>query len=237
MSVLTPAESGSRILIALIAGMLTACAPGIPPQMPVEAIQVPVEFPEAHYRQAKALGKKILRVDSAQSLIVIDVHRAGSLARLGHEHVVASHNVNGYVSAEENLADFYVPLTRLAVDEPELRTKTGLDTQPSPEDIEGTRRNMLVRTLDAEHFPFALIHATWADANRRTLNLSIALHGVTRTYKVPAQIETIPDGIVVDGKMSLNQTDFGIAPLSVLSGAIQVRDRLDLRFHIVAQGI
>jgi len=35
--------------------------------------------------------------------------------------------------------------------------------------------------------------------------------------------------------MSLNQTDFGITPLSVLGGAIQVQDKLDLRFHIVAQ--
>ena len=220
----------------LLAGMLAACAPSIPPQMPAEITRAPAGFPEAHYLQAKALGKNILRVDSANSLVVIEVRRAGTFARLGHDHVVASHHVSGYVSAEEGLADFYVPLEQMVVDEPKLRTEAGFDTQPSPEAIEGTRNNMLKQTLDAEHFPFALIHATCADTSRRTLNVSIALHGVTRSYEVPVQMETIRDGIAVDGKMSFNQTDFGITPLSVLGGAIQVQDKLDLRFHIVAQG-
>jgi hypothetical protein len=35
--------------------------------------------------------------------------------------------------------------------------------------------------------------------------------------------------------MSFNQSDFGIVPFSVLGGALQVRDRLDLSFRIVAQ--
>lgn len=225
-----------RFLPVLLAGLLTACAPGVPPQMPVEGIQAPADFPEAYYRQARAQGKKILRVDSAQSLVVIQVYRAGTLARLGHDHVVASHNVSGYVSAEEGVADFYVPLEQLVVDEPGLRIEAGLETQPSPEAIEGTRSNMLTKTLESGQFPYALIHATWADANRRTLNVSIKLHGVTRSFEVPVQIETVGDGITVDGKMSFNQTDFGITPISVLGGAIQVQDKLDLRFHIVAQG-
>jgi len=55
---------------------------------------------------------------------------------------------------EEGLADFYVPLEQLVVDEPGLRTEAGFDTQPSPEAIEGTRRNMLTNTLDAETFSF-----------------------------------------------------------------------------------
>ena len=236
MSSLTLTENRRHFLIALLAGMLTACAPVIPPQMPVETIQAPADFPEAYYRQASAQGKKILRVDSARSLVAIEVHRAGALARFGHDHVVASHNVNGYVSLSEGVADLYVPFERLAVDEPGLRAEAGLDTQPSPEDIEGTRRNMLVKTLDAEHFPYALIHATWADANRHTLNVSITLHGVTRSYAIPAQIETVRDGFTIDGKMSFKQTDFGITPISVLSGALQVQDKLDLRFHILAQG-
>ncbi|HEU0189621.1 MAG TPA: YceI family protein [Gallionella sp.] len=220
----------------LLAGMLAACAPVIPPQIPAEIAHAPAGFPEAHYLQAKALGKKILRVDSANSLVVIEVRRAGTLARLGHDHIVASRNVNGFVSVEEGQADFYVPLEQLVVDEPGLRTEAGFDTQPSPEAIEGTRNNMLTTTLDAEHFPFALVHATWADADRRAVNVSITLHGVTRSFGVPVQMEAIRDGITVDGKMSFSQTDFGITPLSVLRGAIQVQDKLDLRFHIFAQG-
>lgn len=234
MSFLMPAGNRSRHLIGLFSCVLATCAPGNPPQTQVESAQVPANFPEAYYRQAKALGKKILRVDSAQSLAVIEVHRAGALSRLGHDHVVASHNVSGYASIEEGLADLYVPLEQLVVDEPGLRTEAGFDTQPSREDIEDTRRNMLNKTLDSGHFPYALVHVARADANR-TLNVSITLHGMTRTYEVPAQIETLRSGIAVEGKMSFNQTDFGITPLSVLGGALQVQDKLDLRFHIFAQ--
>jgi YceI-like domain. len=235
MSFLMPAGNRSRRLIGLLSCVLATCAPGIPAQTQVESSQAPADFPEAYYRQAEALGKKILRVDSAQSLVVIEVHRAGALARLGHDHVVASHNVSGYASIAEGLADLYVPLEQLVVDEPGLRTEAGFDTQPSREDIEDTRRNMLKKTLDSEHFPYALIHVARADADRPALNVSITMHGMTRSYEVSAQIETVRSGITVDGKMSFNQTDFGITPLSVLGGAIQVQDKLDLRFHILAQ--
>lgn len=235
MNFLTPEEYRRRFLIALLAGILSACAPGIPPQMQAVGAEAPADFPKTYYLNARSLGKPILRVNSTQSLVVIEVHRAGALARLGHDHVVASHNVSGYASLPEGIADFYVPLEQLVVDEPGLRAEAGFDTQPSPEAIEGTRNNMLKTTLDAGHYPFALIHATWADTNRRMLNLLITLHSKTRNYEVPAQIEIIRNGIVVDGKMSFNQSDFGITPLSVLGGAIQVQDKLDLRFHIVAQ--
>ncbi len=235
MNLLMQTRYARLCVSALLAGALAACVTGKPPPIPVEGARVPAEFPEAHYLQAKAQGKKILRVDSAQSLVVIEVHRAGSLTRLGHDHVVASHDVSGYVSIEEGMADFYVQLNRLVVDEPALRTEAGLDTQPSPEDIEGTRRNMLTTTLDAEHFPFALIHATWADANRHTLKVSITLHGKTHTYEVPVKMGSTNGGIAVDGKIAFKQTDFGVTPLSVLGGAIQVKDKLDLRFHIFAQ--
>jgi len=214
---------------------VTASAASISPQSQVESAQAPADFPEAHYLQARGTGKSILRVDSAQSLVVIEVHRAGAFVWLGHDHVVASHNLSGYVSIAEGLADLYVPLEQLVVDEPELRTEAGYNTQPSQEDIKATRRNMLEKTLDSERFPYAFIHIARLDANRPALNVSITLHGITRSYEVQAKFEAVPSGIAVDGRLSFNQTDFGISPLSVLGGALQVQDKLDLRFHILAQ--
>jgi hypothetical protein len=35
--------------------------------------------------------------------------------------------------------------------------------------------------------------------------------------------------------MHFNQSDFGIVPVSVLGGAMQVQDRLDLQFRILAK--
>jgi hypothetical protein len=205
------------------------------PSAPLHAQEVPADFPEAYYLQAVVQGGKVLRVNSVQSLVVIEVHRAGVLARFGHNHVVASHHVSGYASIAEGLADLYIPLEKLVVDEPGLRTEAGFNSQPSQEDIEATRQNMLNKTLNFEHFPYALIHIIRADTSRQTLNVSITLHGMTRAYEVPVQIEALPNGVAIDGKMSFNQTDFDITPLSVFGGAIKVQNKLDLRFHIIAQ--
>lgn len=219
--------------LALLAA-LAACAPTGRAPVPAESVALPAEFPTAHYRQAEADSKTVLRVVPQRSLVTIEVHRAGSLARLGHDHVVASHDVQGYVAPQEGRADLYVPLARLSVDEPELRTEARFDTQPSAAAIEGTRRNMLDKVLEAERFPAALIHVTRADPGEARLAVAITLHGTTRSQEVPARFEDLPDGMAVSGKLSLKQTDFGMEPMSVLGGALQVADGVDLRFRIVA---
>jgi polyisoprenoid-binding protein YceI len=66
------------------------------------------------------------------------------------------------------------------------------------------------------------------------LSVTITLHGTSRTMRVPVQIDVGADEVRVDGGLSLRQTDFGIKPLSVLGGAVQVQDLVDLRFRIRA---
>ncbi len=221
------AASALALLLAGCAELLRIEAPSAPPP----------EFPEGYYQQAVKTGKPVYRIDPAQSLIVIEVRRSGSLARLGHDHVVASHDVIGYVAPGEGRADLYVALARLVVDEPELRKEAGFDTQPTESDIEGTRSNMLGHVLEAEQFPFVLIAVTDADAKQKnaTLAIAIALHGRTRTFKVPSEIEADDKTIAVSGKLAFNQSDFGMTPYSLLGGAIAVKDGLELRFRIRAR--
>jgi hypothetical protein len=223
----------SSTMLALI---FAGCAPLVREPAPAPAAP-PADFPEAHYREAAAQGKPVYRVDPEQSLVAIEVRRAGSLARLGHDHVVASHEVVGYLAPQEGRADLYVALGRLAVDEAALRAEAGFETQPTESDIEGTRANMLEKVLEAEKFPFALIGVSGADAGlrRATLAVTLTLHGSTRTLQVPAQIEAGADQMSVTGRFSFEQTDFGIKPYSLLGGAIAVRNGLDLRFRIRAR--
>ncbi len=215
--------------------MLGACAPPVRERVPAAA--PPAEFPEGYYLEALAQGKPVFRVDSRESLVVIEVRRSGSLARLGHDHVVASHEVGGYVAPGEGRADLYVQLERLEVDEAALRAEAGFDTQPTQLDIDGTRANMLVRVLEADRFPFALIRVGGADARQgnATLSVAITLHGVTRALQAPARIDADADLIEVSGRLSFDQTDFGITPYSVLGGAIAVRNGVDLRFRVRAR--
>jgi polyisoprenoid-binding protein YceI len=221
-----------RIAVTLLATLVSACAP-LPPPEAVER-PAPADFPEAYYRQAAAQGKAVYRIDPSQSVIVIEVRRGGSLARFGHDHVVANHDVIGYAAPDEGRADLYVQLDRLVVDEPALRSEAGFQTQPSESDIAGTRRNMLEKVLDAQQFPFALVHVKTMDLAIKQLDISITLHGTTRALTIPVQIENDSRAIAASGRFELNQTDFGITPFSILGGAIKVQDRLVLQFRIRA---
>jgi hypothetical protein len=220
-------------LATTLAALLAGCA-----QVPrvVAPSAPPGEFPEAFYLQALREGKPVFRVDSRESLVVIEVRRSGSLARLGHDHVVASHEVTGYVAPGEGRADLYIALARLAVDEPALRVEAGFETQPTESDIEGTRSNMLAKVLEADKFPFALIGITGANAREKkaTLAVAVTLHGRLRTLQAPAEIEADAEKMSVTGRLSFDQTDFGIAPYSLLGGAIAVKNGVDLRFRIRA---
>src|SRR5437763_8154402 len=145
----------------LLSALLGGCAPLLRGPAPAAP---PADFPDGYYREALAQGKPVFRVDPAESLVVIEVRRSGSLARLGHDHVVASREVVGYVAPDEGRADLYVALARMQVDEAALRAEAGFDTQPTESDIEGTRANMLAKVLEADKFPFALISVAGANA-------------------------------------------------------------------------
>ena len=221
-------------LVLVLASLFSGCTPHITPPSAVEHLQTPAGFPSTYYQQAKATGSTVLKIDAKHSLVVIDVRRGGVLARLGHDHVVASHDVTGYVDITGGRADLYVPLDHLTVDETALRAEAGLTTQPSQDAIDGTRHNMLVKVLEADQFPFALIRIIRDPADRLKLSVAITLHGTTKTFDVPAQIDTTPGVLKISGKMTFNQSDFGITPFSILGGAMLVEDKLDLRFQIFA---
>ncbi|MFJ7567038.1 YceI family protein [Herminiimonas sp. NPDC097707] len=220
-------------LLALCVTLLVSCAPETRLQQPEKGTEPVAAFTESDYLQAEAQGKKIFRVNAQQSLLVLEVRRAGAFARFGHDHVVASHDVTGFVSPVDGRADLSVPLEKLVIDEAALRVEAGLSTQPTQEDIEGTRRNMLNKVLDVAQFPLALIHIERKSAES-ALAVTIKLHGISRSFEVPVEMQATAEGLLVSGKMHFKQSDFGIVPFSILNGAIQVQDRLDLRFRIVA---
>jgi len=228
--------------VAVLAALIAACAPLVretAPEPQPAARQAPENFPHSVYAQAAAQGRSVYRIDPVRSPVTMTVRRGGSLARLGHDHVVASHEVQGYIAPEQERADLYIPLEELSVDEPTLRAEAGLDTQPSESDIAGTRANMLDKVLQTKQFPFAVIAVNGIEKMQMGVRLTatLTLHGASRTFNVPARIETGRDEMNVTGWFEFNQSDFGIVPFSILGGAIRVQDRLSLRFRILARRV
>jgi len=226
-----------RLVLLLAAAAVAACVPQElrpPPAGPADA------SPDAFKRQYEDIarrGQPVFEVDPARSIVTIEVRRAGTLANLGHDHVVASHDVRGYIAPREGRADVYIRVADLVVDEAQLREATGFDTQPSAADIAGTRNNMLTRVLHSDEQPFVVVSATGVrtDATRRVIRPTLVVNGIQRVHDVDAAIEMSDESMRVTGQTVVLQTDFGIRPFSILGGALQVADALTVRFDILAR--
>lgn len=222
-------------LVALLAGCTLPPPASLPAPVPVAA-PAPAGFPDAYYRRLLAQGTPAFRVDPDRSLVVIEVRRSGSLARFGHDHVVASRDVRGYVAPDAGRADLYVPLDTLIVDAPELRAAAGFDTRPSAADVDATRRNMLEQVLATGRHPFAevAVSGVAAAAGVRPIRALVTLHGTAREVEASARTEVAADEVSVEGTLAIEQSWFGVPRFSILGGAIAVEDRLQIAFRIRA---
>jgi len=183
------------------------------------------------------------QVDSAASEVHILVYRGGAMARLGHNHVVSSKNVSGTLLLHSDLTrsrlELTLPVTTLIVDDPQARKVEGEDFAAEvPQDArDGTRRNLLrTELLDGEHFPaikLQSIAVTGIRANPSLL-MRITIKGVAHDVVVLARVQEEHDRVDAEGEFTLQQTDFGIAPFSAALGALQVQDKLRIKFRIVA---
>lgn len=233
-----PYNAPALAVVVTLLVVLAGCA--APPTAPVaEQPTVPAGFPTEFYTQALAQGEAVYRLEPERSEIVVRVYRGGSLGRFGHDHVVASRDVRGFVllarRGVDARADLYLPLDSLNVDEPARRAKAGFDTQPTQSDIDGTRRNMMDKVLEAQRYPFVTLHLTPAQGEppQMKLNAALTMHGTTRTFPVEVEIDTASAGTLeARGRFTINQTDFGMTPYALFGGALRVEDKLDVDFDL-----
>jgi hypothetical protein len=211
--------------------LLASCGQPLAPPAPGPATGLGAD--PASYRAAAASGAAVYAADPGASLIAVTVRRAGLMARLGHDHVVASHALTGYAAPGMGRADVSFRVDQLTVDEPPLLRDAGIATSPAPEAVEGTRKNMLGPVLDAERYPVVTLHAELpADGQ---LRVDVTLHGVTRRLQLPAAVRVDAAQVTASGTARLKQTDFGITPFAVGAGLLAVQDELAVSFNIVAR--
>ena len=185
------------------------------------------------YRAKAASGIAVYAVDPHASLIAVTVRRAGLMARLGHDHVVASRTLAGFVAPDAGSADLSFRVDQMTVDEPQLLRDAGIEKQPSPQAVEGTRTNMLGLVLEAQRYPVVTLHAQRQAGEQ--LSVAVTLHGSTRSLALPATVRVDAAQVTASGTARLKQTDFGITPFSVGGGLLSVLDELEVRYHIVAR--
>ena len=234
------AEWGSRLVV--ICGLLwglSACQTSPPPQpAPIPAPQPAAATP------AIPAGAHEFKVSAEESLLQIFVYRGGAMARLGHNHVIASHQLSGSVFlAEDALAtrfDLSFPVNELTVDEPALREAAGADFPPGvPQSArDGTRTNLLSPALlDGSNYPVIQLRATDIKAADGGFDagVEVTLKGATHALRVPVQIERRDSALLARGEFPLRQSELGLKPFSIAMGSLVVLDEMRVRFEVAAR--
>ena len=184
-----------------------------------------------------AASKTAYSIDSTKSKIEIQVAKDGLFKAFGHDHLVSANKFSGSVQlAAANLEDSSVSFT---ADANSLRV---MDPGESEKDRSEVQATMLgVQVLDVAHYPkiqFASSAVKIVSAAKNVFDLQVSgnltLHGSQKPITLPAHIQLSDDGsLTCDTGISLLQSDFGITPYKAAGGAVRVKDKLKLTFHIV----
>jgi hypothetical protein len=228
------------LAVVLLAATVAGCT-----SQPRRA-SAPAPVPEQPAPGAQQHDGRRFQIDSSASLLTIQVFRGGALARAGHNHVVASHDLTGHAYVPENLTgvsfDVAFNVNLLTVDEEDLRKEAGPDFPPGvPEEAKaGTKKNMLsAAMLDGDRYPQIELRSRTVRRAPEGGGVEAQLQAVVRDRAfelvVPMTYRLDGDTLEVNGEMPLKQTDVGITPFSLFGGALKVEDGMKVRFRIVAR--
>ena len=227
-----------RFLLPLVPmALLAACAQ--PEWVPGDTTAPPL--PERVYEQAARKGEAVYRVDPQQSRVFMRTGRDGPMKASGHDHVIASADVEGLVLLSsdpgKSRADLRLPLQQLIVDDPAYRERFGLESELSESAVEGTTRNMQDKVLESGLFPWATVGVRMLtmQADQAQLDVSVTVHGTTFDYRVPAELKVGPARLRVTGSMTVGHADFGLTPFSAAGGLLRVAEDIEVVFDMVAE--
>jgi YceI-like domain len=227
------------ICVAALALLLAGC--GVPrPRQP----SAPPPAPPAPPTQPQTPGTAY-RIDSSRSELRILVYRAGAMAAFGHNHVIVNRMLSGQIefagSPAASSFSIAIPAAGFVVDETDLRRQEGPDFPGDiPDDAkQGTLHNMLSGALlNAAEFPAVTVHSMGISGNDAlTATLAVSVAGHESTLVVPFTLETAAGRLSAAGTFDVRQSALGLAPFSVMLGALQVQDVMRLKFKITALAI
>ena len=227
---------GGLICLSLL---LAACPRPVQPPPPAPATPpAPAPAPAVDTR-----GATVYEVSPQSSQLSIYVFRGGKFSRLGHNHVMTSQHLAGRVWVHPQFArsgfELSIPVAQLVVDDPEARRAAGSDFPPDipQSDKDGTRKNMLrPEVLDGERYPEVKLRSAKVGGTLEAPQITahITIKDASHDVEVPVKIAVAGAQLTASGEFDILQTQFGMKPFSVALGALEVQDRLHIKFNVTA---
>jgi polyisoprenoid-binding protein YceI len=175
-------------------------------------------------------------IDAKASRFIVQAFATGIFSAMGHNPRIGIRTFTGEVdfSAETCLASGF----RLTVKTDSL----GVLDDISDKDRREIEKMMNEQILESSEYPDIVFKAPTVTITRleqalysASLNGILDFHGVIRNQIVAARIAVFDETIRASGEFTLNQSDYGIRPVSIAGGALKVKDELKFNFEMIAR--
>ncbi len=175
-------------------------------------------------------------VDARASRFTVQAFATGILSAMGHNPRIGIRTFSGEVDFSADAAQ--ASAFRLTMNANSL----GVLDDISDKDRRDIEKMMNEQVLEPSKYPDIVYEAPNVTIARidgslysATLAGTLSFHGVTRNQSITARIAVFDEMIRASGEFVLNQSDYGIKPISVAGGALKVKDELKFSFEMVAR--
>lgn len=185
-----------------------------------------------------------LIVNKEQSEVRILVYKQGLLSAFGHNHVVTSHDLTGYVqanAAHPQQSEFAItmPVNSLIMDNEQARQEEGeaFKSELSAAAKQKTKEHMLGdKILKADASLEVRVTGTLASWNssKAEIKTDITIRGITRSMLLPVTLSHNNSSLTAVGQLSIKLSDFAITPFKSFRGIFALQDTLLIKYKIVA---
>ena len=184
-----------------------------------------------------------LQLESSQSHVRIYVHRAGLFKTFGHDHLVSSRQLTGWLrftpgALSQATFNLTLPASSLVVDDPDIRRAVGGEWNAAvkPGVRTATRSNMLgKRLLDAGQYPDIHLRGQWQEGNFPSgkVRATVSMRGQDYALTIPVSVSSDGSRLRVFTRFTVTHIQLGLTPFTALGGALRVADRLEIEATLV----
>ena len=164
---------------------------------------------------------------------------------LGYDHVILARDWIGSVrwhpvKMNQCVFEFHIPANSLDPNPTRLRKRLGLDGVMTKADRLLIKTHMLSRPqLWAEKNPMITFTSDKCASSegRVELNGMLTIRGVSKPIKTELDLTLLEDGLIVNGEISVNHTDFGLKPYHGLMGLVAIKNIMKISMRLDSRGI
>lgn len=176
------------------------------------------------------------RLDPNKSSFMVRAFSGGLLWFKGHDHFIAVRDFAGDVRLT---SDTILPASlQMTVNTTSMGETRDVFTEPQKQIINKELKEIVLETEKYPEMTFKSTNITGklnpSGVFEARIEGDLTMHGVTRRIVIPAEVKLGGSDLRSTGEFSLERSDFKVKATSAFHGMVRVRDKLKVRFDLVA---